>query len=183
MYSERFTSTHTFSISCSPVEANRQVRAIHSQLQSVSTDPQATPPPTVIGPLFSDIQREFQRKETRQEGVFAACETTLLQVEYHILLRGVPQGSILEPLLFSIYVLLCGLIFPKHCCNFHVYAEDTLLYNPVESDDTLKMCHQIQHIKKHIRLRAVWLRFFCNTIKSYLRQILCNLNLVVIIKY
>ncbi|XP_035532529.1 uncharacterized protein ccdc141 [Morone saxatilis] len=61
-----YSSTHTVSLSCSPVEANRRIRAIHSQIQPAATEPQATPPPSsVIGPLFSDIQKEFQRKETR----------------------------------------------------------------------------------------------------------------------
>ncbi|XP_070832697.1 centromere-associated protein E-like [Chaetodon trifascialis] len=88
LYSEKFTSsfcsTHTFSLSCSPVEVNRRIHTIHSQLQPVSTEPQATPPASVIGPLFSDIQREFQRKEsqeTGQQGVVASCgsNTTALQ--------------------------------------------------------------------------------------------------------
>nr|XP_046259696.1 uncharacterized protein ccdc141 [Scatophagus argus] len=79
-YSETFTSsfrsTHTFSLSCSPVEANRRIHTIHSQVPPVATEPQATPPPSAIGPLFSDIQREFQRKEgheTGQRGVSASC--------------------------------------------------------------------------------------------------------------
>ncbi|KAI3355750.1 hypothetical protein L3Q82_004199 [Scortum barcoo] len=74
LYSERFTSTstHTFSLSCSPVEANRRVHAIHSQLQPVASEPQAMTPPSVTGSSFSDIQRAFQRKEvqgTRQQVV------------------------------------------------------------------------------------------------------------------
>ncbi|XP_042350000.1 uncharacterized protein LOC121948667 [Plectropomus leopardus] len=58
-----YCSTHTFSLSRSPAEANRRVRAIHGQSQPAATE--ATPPPSVIGPSFSDIQREFQRKESR----------------------------------------------------------------------------------------------------------------------
>ncbi|XP_076603855.1 uncharacterized protein LOC143330952 isoform X2 [Chaetodon auriga] len=80
LHSEKFTSsfcsTHTFSLSCSPAEVNRRIHTIHSQLQPVSTEPQATPPASVIGPLFSDIQREFQGKEPQemgQQGVAASC--------------------------------------------------------------------------------------------------------------
>ncbi|XP_071328802.1 coiled-coil domain-containing protein 141 isoform X2 [Trachinotus anak] len=63
-----YCSTHTFSLSRSPVDVNRLVHTIHSQLQPVATDPQATPPPSGIGPSFTDIQRDFQRKEVQETG-------------------------------------------------------------------------------------------------------------------
>lgn len=69
-HSGTFTSSycfaHTMSLSCSPVEANRRIHTIHSHFQPGTTDSQATPPSPVVGPLFSDIQREFQRKELRE---------------------------------------------------------------------------------------------------------------------
>ncbi|TMS06282.1 Titin [Larimichthys crocea] len=62
----------TFSLSCSPVEANRRIHTINSQSQpAAATEPEATPHPSAIGPLFSDIQREFQRTETLQFHVYA----------------------------------------------------------------------------------------------------------------
>ncbi|XP_074484104.1 uncharacterized protein LOC141763567 [Sebastes fasciatus] len=75
LYGERSTSycsVHTFSLSCSPVEANRRVHAIHSQ-----SLPPATPPPSAIGPSFSDIQREFQRKEV----VSASCGSNMTPLQ------------------------------------------------------------------------------------------------------
>lgn len=40
--------------------------------------------------------------------------------------RGVPQGSILEPLIFSIYTSMWPMAVEK--CNVHVYADDTQIY-------------------------------------------------------
>ena len=73
---------------------------------------------------------------------------------------GVPQGSVLEPILFSLYIAPMTDIIRQHGLEFHLYVDDTQMYltfNPINEElSTIKS--NIESCVSDIR---VWMSSNC----------------------
>ena len=83
---------------------------------------------------------------------------------------GVPQGSIMGPLIFTTYILPLGNIIRSHNLAFHIYGDDTQVYytsfDPRNQADCLNSLNSLEKCIKDIQK---WMTF--NKLKLNMRKL------------
>ena len=79
---------------------------------------------------------------------------------------GVPQESVLGPLLFWAYLTELGDIIGKHKINFHIYADDTQLYLAFNHNDPVMALQRLESCIVDIRIWMVDHKLQSNDDKS-----------------
>jgi hypothetical protein len=99
----------------------------------------------VTGPLWKWIRSLLEKRKfnVRHNGLFSIeCD----------LLRGVPQGSVLAPLLFSIFINPLGLLLRRHCKNISVrFLADDVAMTPL-----LTGTRGYEELQKSLSISSLW---------------------------
>ena len=82
------------------------------------------------------------------------------------LVCGVPQGSVLGPLKFCIYILPLGSILKYHSIGYHIYVDDTQLYISFKCNNPLASLTKLNNCISDIRVWMINNKFKNNHSKT-----------------
>ena len=74
--------------------------------------------------------------------VFCTCS-----VPVPFLLFGVPEGSVIDPLVFTLYTRPLGIIAQRYGVQCHLYADETQLYISLDLSNKLNVSSYLKHLE------------------------------------
>ena len=95
---------------------------------------------------------ESYLKDRTQTVQIGSCTSTPVTLKY-----GVPQGSVLGPILFTMYTTPLGNIIRKNGLNFHLYANDNQLYISFQPGVSVSKATAISCLEACIKDIKIWM--------------------------
>ena len=95
--------------------------------------------------------RSYLEQRSQRESVHGI----LSNVQF--LLSGVPQGSVLGPLVFIMYTCHFGIIAPRYGVKYHSYTDDTQLYISLDPNNDLNYSSSLKNIEHCISDIRLWM--------------------------